>query len=271
MPDETLLALCRALGSDVARPEDALEALAARRAARFESGIEPVTVVWDDARPALTLYRAADRLADPFAVTVDLDTGASFTWTHEECRVGEVRETDDGTVAVTVSLPRALPHGAHHVSVASHRRHHVATVLAAPLSYPDARTAADDGASSRRSTPSTMPTRRRATSARWGGSPMGGALRRADRRHLAAARDVPRPRRRTVRPEPVRAGQRRFWNEVYLDTSALLAAPIDEPDARRTRRPARPCGSAASRRSSRSHERPNTTPTGSAGSPTGRK
>ena len=28
VPDETLLVLCRALGSDVARPEDALEALA---------------------------------------------------------------------------------------------------------------------------------------------------------------------------------------------------------------------------------------------------
>ena len=32
VPDETLLVLCRALGSDVARPEDALEALASRRA-----------------------------------------------------------------------------------------------------------------------------------------------------------------------------------------------------------------------------------------------
>ena len=188
-----------------------------------------MTVVWDDARPALTLYRAADRLADPFAVTVDLDTGASFTWTHEECRVGEVRETDDGTVAVTVWLPRALPHGAHHVSVASHRRHHVGTVLAAPRRIPtcvprprwgvfaplyalhDAHSTTGDLGTLGRLADWVVP---------YGGTIVGTLPLLAT---FLGHGDEP------CDPSPYAPVSRRFWNEVYLDTSALLAAPIDEP------------------------------------------
>ena len=56
VPDETLVALCRALGATLRRPEDADAELARLHATRVTAGIEPVAIAWDDARAELTLY-----------------------------------------------------------------------------------------------------------------------------------------------------------------------------------------------------------------------
>ena len=147
-------------------------------------GIEPVTVVWDHARRHHALPRRRSHCR-PFAVTVDLDTGVSFTWTHEECRVGAVRETDDGTVAVTVWLPRAPARCA--VSIASHRRHHVRRCSPRRVVF-GARTAAEMGRLRAALRPPRFPLDDGRPRHLGAARRLGGAPRRHDRRHVAAAR-----------------------------------------------------------------------------------
>jgi 4-alpha-glucanotransferase len=231
VPDETLVALCRALGASLRHPDDASAELAGMRAAHIAAGIEPVAVAWDDAAGELTLYGTADRVDAAYTVTVELDTGETVEWPHTVCRTGEVRDAGHGSVAFTIVLPHALPHGAHRVQVVRGGRRDTATLLAAP----------------RRPRP-------RRAGRRWGVfaplyalhddvSPATGDLGTLQR--LA---DWAAPHGATIvgtlpllatflghgaepcDPSPYAPVSRRFWNEVYLDTTSILgAAHFEEP------------------------------------------
>ena len=120
----------------------------------------------------------------------------------------------------TIGLPVALPHGRAPPDEST-RRNRQRFDDGPRRAPPDRRTGrAARGASSRRSTPCTTtgPDDGRPRHARRFGR-LGGGLGAADRRHAAAARDVPRARRRAVRPEPVRAGQPALLERGRTSTS----------------------------------------------------
>ncbi|MDX2192407.1 MAG: 4-alpha-glucanotransferase [Gemmatimonadales bacterium] len=110
---ETLLAVCRALGAPVTRVGDAFDGLRALQAYRAAEVLPPVLVAWEG------------RL---LPVTPPV-SGASEAWLH--LAVG-------GTVPLVRSprgleAPGRLPWGYHELVLEHAGRHHVATVISAPV------------------------------------------------------------------------------------------------------------------------------------------
>jgi 4-alpha-glucanotransferase len=227
VPDETLLALCRALGADVVRAGDAPGALVELTARKLAEGTEPVSVAWDGAAPVLTLYRAAARVEDDFDVRVELEDDRACTWSRVECRVTARAEPGE-IVALEVTLPYAPPFGAHTVTVTGSRRTATVTVLAAPR-RPRARLgdrawglfaplyALHDAAS----TTGDLGTLRRfaAWAATHGADAVGTLPILAT---FVGHGDEP------CDPSPYAPVSRTFWNETYLDLADLGVPPIVE-------------------------------------------
>jgi 4-alpha-glucanotransferase len=230
--DDTVRAICRELGADVSRVEDARDALRAVRDAKAAAGMEPVAVAWDGAPARFVAYVRPNQLDRSFEVTVARDDGATQAWDHSQCIV---RVLPGGAVAdrvrLHIELPGGLPAGAHHVYIDGIGLHTHATLLAAP----------------------SRPTGADATH-RWGvfapayslhdrvrpsAGDFGSLHRFAQWAHQRGAAlvgtlpvlatftghgDEPRD------PSPYAPVSRRFWNETYLDVHAI--DPTLEPDAR---------------------------------------
>jgi 4-alpha-glucanotransferase len=131
--DDTLLAVCASLTTGMEAAGDAAEALRARRADNFAAGTEPVLVAWDTTLPCLVVYRRRDHSDGALQVTIEREDGTVESWRGTDCAVravgpGPVRDT----VAVEVTLPRALPYGAHALAIEGPGLDAHAVVLAAP-------------------------------------------------------------------------------------------------------------------------------------------
>ena len=234
--DDTLLAICRALGFPVDRPDDATAVRAQLWRGRVAAIVEPVVVVWDDARPVLTLYFATDEIDTAFAVDLVTEDGVTATFDRASCAVGSERAAISrsgaaaGAVALDVVLPRSCAAGVHTVTVTTTSGTGRATILAAPRRPLAA-----------------------AATRRWGlfapvyalhdaTSPVGdlGALGRfaawAGLRGADIVATLPilamflGHESEPCDPSPYAPVSRRFWNEAYLDASEFgieIPAPID--------------------------------------------
>jgi 4-alpha-glucanotransferase len=234
VPDYTLLALCRALGADVHRPEDAAAALDARAGAAIAAGLEPVAVAWDGAAPVLTRHCAPGATADVFDVVVELESGDVRSWKGSDCGHGEPRHTATGAVSIDVVLPTRLPTGAHTVTLTAGARSARATILCAPRRLPfpfgdptwglfvPTYALHDEGAD----TGDFRTLHHFATWAASRGARVVGTLPLLAT-FLGAGSEP-------CDPSPYAPVSRRFWNEVFLDVEALGAGRGLEADRGRT-------------------------------------
>ncbi len=109
---DTLLRVCAALGAPIAGPEDAPEALRAKRAAENTDSLPPVVVAWQGALPLHIL-------------------------SEEDLAHAELRLEDGGVVALhdmrsKARGGRSLPFGYHRLSVERAGRTETCTVISAP-------------------------------------------------------------------------------------------------------------------------------------------
>jgi 4-alpha-glucanotransferase len=226
--DDTLLAVCRALGAAVDRPEAAAGELARIRHEKFAAGVEPVTVAWDTDRPVLTLFRPLRARDEPFEIDVRDEDGRTLAWTRAECSVGRLETLTPGVVAMQVQLPRSLPFGRYDAIVSARGKGEGrASILVAP----------------RRITNAALP--------RWGVfAPLYALHERAQtstgdlgtfRRFAAWAADRGARVVGTLPilatfvghdgepcdPSPYAPVSRRFWNETYLDVHPHTGVAAD--------------------------------------------
>ena len=78
---ESLLAILRVLGSDVARVEDAGRALRVRRLQLWQRPLEPVQVVWDGQGGETSLRLPAAEVAGSLSCRLEFENGESRFWT----------------------------------------------------------------------------------------------------------------------------------------------------------------------------------------------
>jgi 4-alpha-glucanotransferase len=231
--DETLLAIVRMLGAPVERVDDAPGALRAHEATIAATTVEPVLVQWGN-RTALTfdVRLAADANASDVHVLLDAEDGTKREWgAPDRLAVGPGATP----YAFRVTLPAVLPYGVHRLHVDGRGVHAEAVVLAAPRKMP----------ASPRAWGVFAPvyalhgTDQRATGdlatferfAHWAGAH--GARVLGTLPLLATffgAGDEP------TDPSPYAPVSRRYWNEAYLDLSAVpelddadAVAPVAEP------------------------------------------
>lgn len=111
---ESLVAVHRALGAPIERPEDATEALETRQREIWTCGLEPVTVVWEDT-PAEALVRFPAGSAARLGGELVLENGERLAVEAETDRLTAVGSAElDGReiVAARLPLPRS-PLGYH--------------------------------------------------------------------------------------------------------------------------------------------------------------
>ncbi len=222
---EALIAVLRALGLPIDRPEDAPSARRALRAKGWSRVLEPVVVAWDGT-PGAGLLRLPEAFDDSIAdCRVTLEDGSTRDW---RTRVGDLpvaattRLGSRTTSARRLPLPDALPFGAHRLEVFVAGAAYECEVLATP-----------SGACTSRSDPlartwgtviplSALRTFRSAGTgdlgdladvARW--SAGRGAEIVASLPLLAAFLREP------CEPSPYAPVSRRFWNEMYLDLERI--------------------------------------------------
>jgi 4-alpha-glucanotransferase len=121
-PFESILAVLRAMGHDVRRPEDAPGALDRLRARRARRLCEPIAVVWAGQPARLRLTDDPARNGSPAGtvlMTIELEDG-------------RVIEHSAPVQGMAVPLPSGLPIGIHRLSLQIGPRTASATVLSAP-------------------------------------------------------------------------------------------------------------------------------------------
>lgn len=135
---ESLCAILRALGAHLDSPQDAIEALRARRHELWERLVEPVLVSWSPHRPSFTIRMPADE--DSLNCELQLEDGSRQVW-REQLNPVPARDAVEleGSYYVVKKLafPHDLPLGYHQLRLASRRRAANAWVFRAPRqTYP---------------------------------------------------------------------------------------------------------------------------------------
>ena len=227
---EAVVAVLRALGAPLERPEDAGEAIRARRRQLAERIVDPVIVAWEGA--ATTTEIVLPRGAATGWVDCRLSIGGREvqSWKRSLDRLPTTGERDvagETYLGKRLPTPGSLPMGYHRLdlAVAGHRR--TATLISAPRRAwsPAAEGAA--GEEDERRWGVFLPlyalhTRESwgcgdfadlATLARWSAGLGGGAV--ATLPLLAAFLDEP------CDPSPYTPASRLFWNELYVDPRRL--------------------------------------------------
>lgn len=214
-----MLAALRAMDVDVDGASDAPRALEATRIERLSTLTEPVVVAWDGAG-ATTMVRIPEgRSAGWLRVDLQLEDGGAlgFRVRAEDLRpVGRAEAGGEGVLLAELALP-ALPLGYHRLRLGLGRRRSEALVLSAPMR---ARPAP-------RGWGVFLPLYAFATRATWGIGDLtalgellelvgglGGDLV-ATLPLFAAFLDEP------FDPSPYSPASRLFWNEIYLDVTAV--------------------------------------------------
>ena len=166
---------------------------------------------WRGTRPdrASSSTAAASTPTPTLHVTIEREDGVVETWRDTDCTVRTIGDgPEPDTLALEVTLPHALPFGAHALTVegrglrgprdgagralAAGRRRPVASLGHLRAAVRPARSGTARGGRLRLAAPVRV---------------LGRSARRRSGRHAAAPRDVRRPRSRTVRHESVRAGE----------------------------------------------------------------
>ncbi len=114
---ESLLAVLRALGVSLSGPEDAAEALKARRIAPWRRRLEPVLIAWDGNGPHARLSWPAAipvRRAECKLVT---ETGDERTWSLEISSATPTNIEGEVFLEARIPLPGPLPSGYHDLTV----------------------------------------------------------------------------------------------------------------------------------------------------------
>lgn len=135
---EALCAILRALGAHLDSPQDAIEALRARRLELWERLVEPVLVSWSPQRPSFTIRAPADE--GSLECELLLEDGSRRVW-REQLHAVPARaaiELDGNHYVVKkLAFPHDLPLGYHQLRLTSRRRAAKAWVFRAPrLTYP---------------------------------------------------------------------------------------------------------------------------------------
>lgn len=127
---EALLAVLRALGHDISRPDDAPKLLKAVRASRAQRLCEPVLVAWDGRLSAFSLCVERRLVSHPMKCVFTLEDGAVIEDVPTVIRTRKASERKHRILDCT--MRRTLPIGVHQFHVAIGERSATSTVLAAP-------------------------------------------------------------------------------------------------------------------------------------------
>ena len=133
--DEALLGTLRALGAELAEPEDAPRAARCRRQELWRTVLEPVTVAWQGEKAAATLRLPADKAEGAYRLRLELEDGQVR---QSEGRLRDLaalrRRTVEraGYVRKALPLPEALPAGYHRLELAAGDAAFRSLVIAAP-------------------------------------------------------------------------------------------------------------------------------------------
>jgi 4-alpha-glucanotransferase len=79
-PAESLLAVLRASGADVASEADAPRALAERKNALWQRRVEPVVVAWDGVPPTIQVRLPADLASSTIRCSLGTESGRNYVW-----------------------------------------------------------------------------------------------------------------------------------------------------------------------------------------------
>jgi 4-alpha-glucanotransferase len=197
---EATLAILRALGAPVERPEDAEDVLWDRQQERALQLLDPVTVVWSDRERLLRPRVLRSEVGLRIDCRLEAETGETYEWTQE-----------DGMIA----LPDALDVGYHSLTVSlSGRRATTTRLFLAPRSAHDP---------TRRAWGVFLPLYALRTRRTWGTGDLGDLERLAEWTAwmggstvgtlplLASFLSTP------FDPSPYAPVSRLFWNELYVD------------------------------------------------------
>ena len=113
---ESLLGVLKALGAPVASMNDVLSALRERRQAHYQRIMEPVTVVWNGEKPAITVCLPSNVADSSGTAQLELESGESFNREWSAGELSLIESTDiEGKRYVTkrIMLPEVLPWGYH--------------------------------------------------------------------------------------------------------------------------------------------------------------
>jgi 4-alpha-glucanotransferase len=243
-PVRSLLAALRASGVDIDRPDGAESARGHLEASRLARVVDPVTVAWDGAAITVELWSSGATVAGVRARLRDEDGGVR--WEGDgggDPDLGTRHADGRAFTGTTLRLPGGLPSGYHRLVVDHPGGRHEATVIAAPT-----RVAGPAGTDRWWGVfaPLHALWRRHGT-----GPDVGDLVRLADWIDRSGGRLVgtlpllaaflDRP----FDPSPYAPVSRQFWNELYLDLTAL---PGPGAGAAAARVLATPEGRAASHR-----------------------
>jgi 4-alpha-glucanotransferase len=129
---DALVAVLRALGAPVERPEDAPDALRARIAEQHAILVEPVTVAWDGEPPVIDVRTGADAAPADVELELELDDGSPVRVETADCEITVADPPHDAMVVRRCTLPGDVPFGAHRIRCAARGRSAEATLLCAP-------------------------------------------------------------------------------------------------------------------------------------------
>jgi len=217
---EVLLAVLRALGAPVEKLADAPAAARARRLARWQRAVEPVTVAWEGTSAILKLRLPAQRARGRLACRLELESGETRKWTCALEELPTLAATEiEGARYLTkkIELPAKLPLGYHRLALTIGRKRFETLVIAAPV-----RAFAPRG---RRSWGVFLPLYSLRTLGSWGagdftdlealldwvGGLGGGMVGTVPL--LSAMLDEP------FEPSPYAPASRLFWNEFFVDVT----------------------------------------------------
>ena len=133
-PPEVLVVILQALGIDIARPDDAVGALARARAALWSRPLEPCAAV-RSGRPATVALRMDGGASGRIEVNVALESGGEMRTDVEagELPVEQAAEIDGARmVERRLTLPADLPIGHHQLRVSGHGLEGACRLLVAP-------------------------------------------------------------------------------------------------------------------------------------------
>lgn len=222
---DVLLAALRALGCAVKRSADVPDALTERRRVLARRGCEPVVVAWDGRPAALMLHVPREAAEQTAECTLEREDGTRRVWTVSLNNVRAAgRATVDGTryVSKRLTVPEALPWGYHRLRVELQAAVCETLLLAAPRrAYPASTQAIPRGWGV------FLPLYALSTQRNWGSGNLSDLRALVDwvgslggqvvgtLPLLASFLDE------FFEPSPYAPVSRRFWNEWYVDVSAV--------------------------------------------------
>lgn len=132
---EALIAVLRGLGAPIEREQDAPVALAVQRAAIANRGLATVAVAWHGREATIEYGCATARASDRARLTITLETGEMRDIDVDLASCTRVPITTDAAharVALALPLPSDLPLGYHRLALEHGGQRHEALIIAAP-------------------------------------------------------------------------------------------------------------------------------------------